>query len=340
MIIQDAIRRVTSGTGLSLAESTDVFTEIMNGKATDAQIAAFIVGLRMKGETPEEITGAAAVMREKATHVLPENSAHVIDTCGTGGDGANTFNISTATAFVAAGAGAVVAKHGNRSVSSKCGSADVLEALGVNISAGPEKMKECLDTIGICFLFASALHQAMKYAIGPRKEIGIRTIFNILGPLTNPSLAPAQLLGVFSPELTETMAQVLKNLGTNKAYVVHGLDKLDEISTCAETRISELSNGMIQTYSIKPEDFGFKRALHENILGATAQENAEIITGVLNGKKGPHRDIVLLNSAFAIAAASLTQNPQSGLSLAAHSLDSGAARKKLHLLIEKTNNND
>jgi anthranilate phosphoribosyltransferase len=336
MVIQDAIRRVTAGIGLSVSEAIDVFSEIMIGKATDAQIAAFIVGLRMKGETPEEITGAATVMREKATHVLPESRAHVIDTCGTGGDGANTFNISTATAFVAAGAGAVVAKHGNRSVSSKCGSADVLEALGVNISAGPEKMKECLDTIGICFLFASALHQAMKYAIGPRKEIGIRTIFNILGPLTNPSLAPAQLLGVFSADLTETMARVLKNLGSQKAYIVHGLDKLDEISTCAETRVSELSNSGITTYLITPEDFGFKRARHEDLSGAGARENADIIASVLSGKKGPHRDIVLINAAYAIAAAGLAESPQAGLAMAAFSIDSGAARKKLALLVEKT----
>ena len=215
MTVQEAIRKVSSGKDLSIAESSDAFNEIMSGSATDAQIAAFIVALRMKGETSDEITGAATVMREKATRVMPADSSHVIDTCGTGGDSAHTFNISTAAAFVAAGAGAVVAKHGNRSVSSKCGSADVLEALGVNIGIDASTMKKCLDEVGICFLFALSLHKAMKYAIGPRKEIGIRTIFNILGPLTNPSLAPGQLLGVFSEELT-TMAMVLKNLAASR----------------------------------------------------------------------------------------------------------------------------
>jgi anthranilate phosphoribosyltransferase len=337
MTIQEAIRQVTSGgKGLTVRESIDVFTEIMSGKATDAQIAAFIVALRMKGETPEEITGAATVMREKATHVLPKEPAHVVDTCGTGGDNAGTFNISTAAAFVASGAGAAVAKHGNRSVSSKCGSADVLESLGINISADAGTMKECLDTIGICFLFASSLHKAMKYAIGPRKEIGIRTIFNILGPLTNPSLAPTQLLGVFSPDLTETLAQVLKNMGTRKAYVVHGLDKLDEISICADTRVSELANGTVRTYVIKPEDFGIKRALHQDILGGAARENATIIENVLAGEKGPHRDIVLINAAHAIAAAGIAAHPREAFGLACTSIDSGAALEKLRLLKEKT----
>lgn len=337
MTIQEAIRQVTSGgKGLTVSESIDVFTEIMSGKTTDAQIAAFIVALRMRGETPEEITGAATVMREKAIHVLPNDPMNVIDTCGTGGDSAGTFNISTAAAFVAAGAGAVVAKHGNRSVSSKCGSADVLEALGINISADAGTMKKCLDTIGICFLFASSLHKAMKYAIGPRKEIGIRTIFNILGPLTNPSLASAQLLGVFSPDLTETLAQVLKNMGTRKAYVVHGLDKLDEISICADTRVSELANGTVRTYVIRPEDFGIMRALHEDILGGSAQENAEIIKNVLSGEKGPHRDIVIINAAHAIAAAGIAATPRDAVELACNSIDSGAAREKLSLLIEQT----
>jgi anthranilate phosphoribosyltransferase len=337
MTIQEAIRQVTSGNkGLTVREAIDVFTEIMSGKATDAQIAAFIVALRMRGETPEEITGAATVMREKATHVLPKDPLKVIDTCGTGGDNAGTFNISTAAAFVASGAGAVVAKHGNRSVSSKCGSADVLESLGVNISADAAVMKECLDAIGICFLFASSLHKAMKYAIGPRKEIGIRTIFNILGPLTNPSLASAQLLGVFSPDLTETLALVLKNMGTKKAYVVHGLDKLDEISICADTRVSELSSGTVRTYIIKPEDFGVTRASHQDIAGGSAQENAEIIKNILAGKKGPHRDIVLINAAHAIAASGIVENPKEAMALARVSIDSGAALEKLRLLREKT----
>ncbi len=337
MTIQEAIKQVTAKQNLSMEQAKDAFEEIMSGKATDAQIAALIVGLRMKGETPEEITGAATIMREKASHVVPASSAHVIDTCGTGGDGANTFNISTAAAFVAAGAGATVAKHGNRSVSSKCGSADVLEALGVNLSVNTDNMKECLDTIGICFLFASALHKAMKYAIGPRKEIAVRTIFNILGPITNPSDAKAQLLGVFSKDLTETMAIVLKNLGSNRAFVVHGNDNLDEISITAPTAIAELNNGSVKSYEISPEQFGFQRHGLHSIAGGTPRENASIIQSVLDGVKGPHRDIVLLNSGFAICASGLAATPQEGILLAADSIDSGKAKDKLLLLIEHTN---
>ena len=245
MIIQEAIRVVVSGKNLTTAESIDVFNEIMSGKSTNAQIASLITALAIKGETSAEITGAAMVMREKGVYIAPEKPDHVIDTCGTGGDGAHTFNISTAAAFVSAGAGARVAKHGNRSVSSKCGSADVLEALGVSINISAEKMKECLDEIGICFLFAPTLHSAMKYAIAPRKEIGIRTIFNILGPLINPSHATAQLLGVFSSGLGPIIAEVLKNTGSHKAYIVYGQDGLDEITTCAETQVSELSGETI-----------------------------------------------------------------------------------------------
>jgi anthranilate phosphoribosyltransferase len=336
MTIQEAIRQVSTGKGLSIAESSEVFDGIMSGGATDAQIAAFIVALRMKGETPDEITGAATVMREKATHVLPGDARHVVDTCGTGGDGAHTFNISTAAAFVAAGAGAMVAKHGNRCVSSKCGSADVLEALGVNIGVDAGVMKQCLDEIGICFLFAPALHKAMKYAIGPRKEIGIRTIFNILGPLTNPSLAKAQLLGVFSPELTEVMATVLKNLGSTRAFVVHGMDNLDEITITAETRVAEVANGAVRTYMIKPEDFGFSRHMLSDIAGGTVQENAAIIKEVLGGKKGPRRDIVVLNAGFAIAASGIARDPKEGISMAQKAIDKGKAMEKLEKLVEKT----
>ena len=274
MNIQEAIGTAVAGKNLSVTQATEVFSDIMNGGATDAQIAGFIVALRMKGESPEEITGAATVMRDKATHVLPEKNTHCVDTCGTGGDGANTFNISTATAFVAAGAGAMVAKHGNRSVSSKCGSADVLEALGVTITISPEKMKACLDTVGIAFLFAPALHKAMKYAIGPRKEIAIRTIFNVLGPLTNPALAPHQLLGVFSEKLTGTMAAVLNAMGTRRAFVVHGIDGLDEISISGPTSIAEINNGKVTSYTITPEEFGIQRAPRSAIAGGLPKENA------------------------------------------------------------------
>lgn len=302
MNIVDAIKLVTSGTHLTAADAKNVFSDIMSGNATDSQIAALIVALHMKGERPEEIAGAAAAMRDKATHVVPKDDSRVIDTCGTGGDGAHTFNISTAAAFVAAGAGATVAKHGNRSVSSRCGSADVLEALGVNIAAGPDVMKQCLDEVGICFLFASALHKAMKYAIGPRKEIGIRTIFNILGPLTNPSMARRQLLGVFSPGLTETLARVLLSLGTTHAYVVHGSDSLDEITITGPTHIAEVAGGTVRSYDISPEDFGLVRSAGNTLAGGDARENADIVKAVLSGETGPRRDIVVLNAAFAIAA--------------------------------------
>ncbi len=312
MNIVEAIRQVTSGANLAVNEARDVFNDIMSGSATDAQIAAFIVALRMKGETADEITAAATVMREKATHVLASDERHVVDTCGTGGDGAHTFNISTAAAFVAAGAGATVAKHGNRSVSSKCGSADVLEALGVNIGADPAIMKQCLDEIGICFLFAPSLHKAMKFAIGPRKEIGIRTVFNILGPLTNPSMAKRQLLGVFSPGLAPTLARVLLNLGSTKAYVVHGADHLDEITITAETHVAELADGAVRSYDIRPEDFGFKRGILSDIAGGTAQENAAIVKAVLSGEKGPRRDIVALNAGVRHCRKRRGQRPQRG----------------------------
>ncbi|HLV32961.1 MAG TPA: anthranilate phosphoribosyltransferase [Chitinispirillaceae bacterium] len=337
MNIQEAIRTVIAGNSLTIEESVDVFSEIMSGTATDAQISALIVGLRIKGESAEEITGAASVMRQKATHILPKNLDFVIDTCGTGGDGANTFNISTATAFVAAGAGAVVAKHGNRSVSSKCGSADVLEKLGVKLNISPESMTKCLEETGISFLFAPSLHKAMKYAINPRKEIGVRTIFNVLGPLTNPALAPSQLLGVFSPDLTETLATVLKNMKTHKAYVVYGFDSLDEISISAATRVSEVNNGEVNSYTIEPEQFGLKKASLASIEGGDAAFNSEIIKRILNGETGPTRDIVLLNSAFAIAASGISQSPDEGFTVAKESIDSGKALQKLKELVEFTN---
>lgn len=336
MNIQEAIKIVVAGQNLSVQQAIEVFGVIMDGGATDAQIAAFIVALRMKGETPEEITGAASVMRDKATHVLPAKTDYLVDTCGTGGDCANTFNVSTATAFVAAGAGAVVAKHGNRSVSSKCGSADVLEALGVTITIPPEKIKECLDKVGIAFLFAPALHKAMKYAIGPRKEIAIRTIFNVLGPLTNPALTPHQLLGVFSEKLAETMAAALLTMGSTRAFVVYGMDGVDEISCAGPTRVSEVKNGEIVTYSITPEEFGIARAPLSAIAGGSPAENAAIIRTILGGQKGPCRDITVLNAAFALAAAGLAATPKEGIKLAKHSIDSKAGLTKLNALVAFT----
>jgi anthranilate phosphoribosyltransferase len=332
MTIQEAIKSAVAGNNLSIEQSRAVFTDIMNGGATDAQIAAFIVALRMKGETVDEITGAAEVMRDKATHILPENGAHLVDTCGTGGDGSNTFNISTAAAFVAAGAGARVAKHGSRSVSSLSGSADVLEALGITVSVSPEKMKECLDTIGIAFLFAPSLHKAMKFAIGPRKEIAIRTIFNVLGPLTNPALAPHQLLGVFSNHLTGTMASVLNNMGTQRAFVVCGHNNLDEIALSGPTEVAEVHLGTVASYSIVPEQFGFNRFPIEAIRGGTPAENAAIIRDIFNGQQGPCRDIVTLNAAFALLSAGMAADPLEGLAMAGQSIDSGAALGKMEAL--------
>jgi anthranilate phosphoribosyltransferase len=336
MDIQQAIKLVTAGKNLTVTESSDVFNAIMEGLATDAQIAAFIVALRMKGETPEEITGAAYVMRDKATHVFGSTRQNLIDTCGTGGDGSNTFNISTAAALVAAGAGAKVAKHGNRSVSRRSGSADVLEALGVNIGLSAEQISICLKDLGIGFLFAPALHTAMKYAAAARKQIGIRTVFNILGPLTNPARTTRQLLGVFAPNLTETMAQVLLNMGSDKAFVVHGLEPvpLDEISICGPTQISEIRNEQIKTYTITPEDFGFKKAPPESIIGKDPAYNAALIRGILEGKKGIPRDVVILNAAFALCAASVVKDPKEGIIAAEKSIDSGAAMEKLAKLAE------
>jgi len=337
MDIQTAIKQVTSGKSLTVTEASEVFASIMEGLATDAQIAALIVALRMKGETPDEITGAAYVMRDKAAHIYASSRQNLIDTCGTGGDGSNTFNISTVAAFIAAGAGAKVAKHGNRSFSSRSGSADVLESLGVNISLSAEHISTCLKELGIGFLFAPALHGAMKYAAAARKQIGIRTIFNIIGPLANPARTTSQLLGVFAPELTETMAQALKNMGSDRAFIVHGLDPLDEISICGPTKVSEIRGEEIKTYQIVPEDFGFKRAALTDILGGTPDQNAAIANDILNGKKGVHRDVTVLNAGFAICAASVTDTPKEGIAAAERSIDSGAAREKLEKLRELSN---
>ncbi len=337
MDIQTAIKHVTSGKSLSVADTTEVFASIMEGLATDAQIAALIVALRMKGETPDEITGAAYVMRDKATHIYTSSRQNLIDTCGTGGDGSNTFNISTVAAFIAAGAGAKVAKHGNRSISSRSGSADVLESMGVSIGLNPMQVGVCLKELGIGFLFAPAFHAAMKYAAAARKQIGIRTIFNIIGPLANPARTTSQLLGVFSPDLTETMAQALKNMGSEKAFVVHGLDPLDEISICGPTKISEIRGGEIVTYQITPEEFGFKRAVLADIQGGEPDYNAAIVKEILDGKKGVHRDVAVLNTAFALCAASVTETPKEGIAAAEKSIDSGAAREKLEKLRELSN---
>ncbi|MDK2986310.1 MAG: anthranilate phosphoribosyltransferase [Clostridia bacterium] len=337
-MIKEAIGRVVRGENLSVKEASGVMQEIMEGRATAAQIGSFLTCLRMKGETPEEIAGCASVMREKA---LPINSRHhlLVDTCGTGGDGAGTFNISTTVAFVVAGSGLAVAKHGNRSVSSKSGSADVLEALGVKIDLSPAEVEEVLDRIGIGFLYAPTFHKAMKYAISPRREIGIRSVFNILGPLTNPARAKFQVLGVYDAGLTESVAQVLDRLGVENAYVVHGAGGLDEISTLGPSKITHLKKGSIETFEITPEDFGFPRRKLSDLKGGDAIFNSKITRRVLAGEEGPYREIVLLNAAAAIAAGGAARDLHEGVKLAAYIIDSGKALEKLEELIQVSNSN-
>ena len=334
-MIKEVISKVIAGEDLAGDEAYNVMNEIMEGQATDAQIAAFVIALRLKGETVDEITGFTRVMREKATRIN-HKAENVVDTCGTGGDGTHTFNISTAAAIISAAAGATVAKHGNRSVSSSCGSADVLKELGVNIEIEKEKVEECIDAVGIGFLFAPLLHKAMKYAIGPRREIGIRTVFNILGPLTNPAGAKAQLLGVYDEALTETMAAVLGNLGSTHVFVVHGRDGLDEISITSPTKVSELKDGAISNYTIEPEDFDLPMADLESIKGGDPAANAKIVKDVLSGVPGPRRDIAVLNAAAVLTAADIAGGIAEGIKTAQEAINSGKAAEKLQALIEFT----
>jgi anthranilate phosphoribosyltransferase len=335
-MIKEAIAKVVNREDLNEPQMMEVMDEVMEGKATPAQIAAFMTGLRIKGETVDEVTGAARIMRRKATRI-DARSPIIVDTCGTGGDGMQTFNISTTAAFVVAAAGLTVAKHGNRAVSSGCGSADVLEALGVNITAQPEIVEECIHQIGIGFLFAPKLHGAMKYAIGPRREIGIRTIFNMLGPLTNPAGATSQLIGVYDPKLTEMFAGVLKNLGTKTAFVVHGSDGLDEATVTGKTRVTELKNGLINTYDIDPAFFFGDISPGDDLVGGDASVNAEITKSVLTGNGGVCRNIVLLNAALAIMAGEMAKTIKEGIEIAQDCIDDGAAIKKLQALIEMSN---
>lgn len=338
--VKTYIDKVVMGKNLTEEEMQEAIESIMDGKTTDSQIAAFLTALRLKGETVDEITGAVRVMREKSVKLHRPEGSFWVDTCGTGGDKTGTFNISTAASFVAAGAGVVIAKHGNRAVSSKSGSADVLLELGVKIDLTPAQAEKCIEKVGICFLFAPKYHISMKYSAGPRQEIGIRTIFNILGPLANPAFADGQVMGVFAPELTEKLAEVLLKLGTKRGFVVHGGDGLDEISTTTYTKITEINSGWQKTYYIEPEDFGFERAKMEDIKGGEAKENAQIVRKILNREiKGPKRDIVLLNAAAAIAAGMKAKDIQEGLILAKESLESGKAYAKLNQLIEVTNGN-
>ncbi len=336
MMIREALDKVVQKIDLPEGEMMAVMEEIMEGKASPAQIGSLATALRMKGETVEEVTGAARIMRRKAARVNA-CATTIVDTCGTGGDKLGTFNISTTTAFVVSAAGIVVAKHGNRAVSSGCGSADVLEALGINISVDQEIVEECLQQIGIGFLFAPKLHGAMKYAIGPRREIGIRTIFNMLGPLTNPAGATAQLLGVYDAKLTEMFAGVLKNMGTKRAFVVHGADGLDEVTITGETRVAELKDGTIRTYNISPKDFVGATYPLEAIRGGDPAVNARILTDVLSGAPGACRDVVLMNAALAIVAGEKATDIREGVEIAADCIDSGRAAKKLQALIEMSN---
>ncbi len=334
-MIKEAIKILSEGIHLSEKEMIGAMKDLMGGNATDAQIASFLTALRMKGETVEEITGAVKVMREKATKIkAPE---YTVDTCGTGGDMAHTFNISTTSALIVAACGVPVAKHGNRSVSSRSGSADVLEALGVKIDLAPEKVEKCLETTGFGFMFAPLFHPAMKYALGPRREMGIRTIFNILGPLTNPAGAKRQVLGVFDDSLTETMAEVLANLGTIHAFIVHGEDGLDEITITDKTKVTELKGERIDTYFMTPEDLGFARAKKEDLLGGKAEENAQIVIDILKGEKGPKRDITIMNAGAALITGDRAKSFSEAVEKASKAIDSGAALKKLEEIKVVTN---
>ena len=337
MDIKQAITHVVDGHDLSEPAAEAVMEQVMTGKATNAQIGGLLIALRLKGETVEEVTGFARAMRRRATPV-PSQQLLLADTCGTGGDARGTVNISTMAAFVAAGAGLAISKHGNRSVSSRCGSADVLEELGVNLDLTPKRVGACIDRAGIGFLYAPMLHPAMKYAVGPRREMGVRTVFNILGPLTNPAGAQVQVLGVYDRDLTETMARVLAALGSQAAYVVHGADGLDELSTTGPNRISQLTMGKIRTFTLDPLDYGIPRAELEDLKGGDAQQNATAFRRVLGRVRGPHRDVVLLNAAACLVVGKIADDLREGLALAAASIDSGAARGKLDTLIAISNN--
>ena len=335
-MIKEAISKIVEGEDLEPEEAKLVMEEIMSGRATSAQIASFLTALRMKGETVEEIVSFAHAMLQYASIISPKVDGVLVDTCGTGGDRINTFNISTVSAFVSAGAGIAVAKHGNRAVSSKAGSADVLEALGLNVMLEPERVCECIEKVGIGFMFAPVFHPAMKYALGPRREIGIRTVFNILGPLANPAKVKAQVIGVYDVSLVEKIANVLAGLGVRHAIVAHGLDGLDEISPIGETKIAELKDGKITTYSTSPEDFGLERATVGEIEGGNAEENAKIGIDILKGRKGARRNAVLMNAAAALVVGGLAEDLKDGFELASLSIDSGEAYRKLEGLVRFT----
>ena len=331
-MIRHAITKLVERQDLAAAEAEAALAQIMRGEGSDAQIGALLIALRMKGETTEEIAGFARAMRQSCTPVRTSRP-DVVDTCGTGGDLLDTFNISTAAAFIAAGAGVPIAKHGNRAVSSRCGSADVLKELGVSLDLSPEAVGRCIDEVGIGFLFAPAFHPAMKYAIGPRREIGVRTVFNCLGPMTNPAGAQRQLIGVYAPELTDLVARALHDLGAVHAMVVHGMDGLDEISTLGETRVAELRDGQVRASTLHPSDFALPTAQPSDIAGADVADSAQMLVALLEGEAGPRRDIALLNAGAAILVGGLAEDLAEGTDRAAAAVDSGAAREKLDALV-------
>jgi anthranilate phosphoribosyltransferase len=338
-MFKENLSKIVKRENLNEEQMSQMITEIFSGDITDAQIGAMMAALATKGETFEELAGAARAMRRKALRIQT-SAATVVDTCGTGGDGAHTFNISTTTSFVVAACGVTVAKHGNRSVSSQCGSADLLEALGVKLDTAPEIVEEAVQDIGIGFLFAPLYHGAMRFAAKARKEVGLRSIFNMLGPLTNPAGANCQLLGVYAPELTEMFAHALQLLGAKRAFVVHGHDGLDEISVCAPTRISELKDGLIRTYDISPEQFFSERAKPADLLGGNPEENAQITRNILNGEKGPKRNVVLINAAAALVAAGQAEDLKQGIRMAETAIDDGDAVRKMEALIKYSQEND
>ncbi|MFC3745853.1 anthranilate phosphoribosyltransferase [Paenibacillus sp. GCM10012306] len=334
-LIQSGLAGLIEGKDLSRSEARDIMGAIMDGKASSAQIGALLTALRIKGETVDEITGFAEAMRGFGTHVSTE-SARLLDTCGTGGSGIHKFNISTVSAIISAAASVRVAKHGNRSASGRAGSADVLEALGVNIHLNAEQARQCLDSIGICFLFAQIYHPSMRHAAAPRRELGVRTVFNMLGPLTNPAGADRQLLGIYDRSKTATVATVLKELGSKRAMVVSSLDGLDEISISAPTLVSELKNGVVSTYEVTPQELGLTMHPLEDVLGGDAAENAAIITSVLQGQVSPYRDIVLANAGACIYVAGLADTLAGGVEKAKAVVDSGQALSKLKQLVAMT----
>ena len=331
-MIQDAIQMLVDGESLSADQASAVMNEIMTGEATPAQVGSFLTALRMKGETVDEIAGMARVMREKSLHVSVDGP--VVDTCGTGGDGSGSFNISTTAAFVVAGAGVTVAKHGNRAMSGSTGSADVLESLGVKIALSPESVARCLNEVGFGFMFAQGYHPSMRFVAGPRREIGIRTVFNILGPLTNPAGADRQVIGIADPSMADRMARVLGQLGSRKALVVHGSDGMDEITITGPSTVWQLENGEVTEFEVSPGDLGLSISSADSIQATSAEHSARIVRSVLAGESGPARDVVLLNAAAALVAADRSDSLAAGVELAARSIDSGDAQAKLNAVVE------